>query len=263
MTPESYLDTILAKKQTEIELLYDTVNFDTFLSQVNAVSSPRFLFSEALASPQLHLIAELKKASPSKGVIKPNFDPQSLAQQYHHFGARCLSILTEQFYFKGDPSYINDVKAVVSLPILRKDFIIDPIQVLDSKRIGAHAILLILAILDLGDAQHLLTTATEIGLDVIVETHSEEELRDALSLKGTFMIGINNRNLKTFDVDIELASRLKRQFQDQLASKIVIAESGYTQAKELSALHAEGFSAVLVGEGLVTHPDLADYFMRQ
>ena len=260
MKPTDYLNQILEKKKEEVSHLYDVLDFDIFLSQVNAIKHTPFLFSEMLTTTKLHLIAELKKASPSKGLINPDFSPKALSKQYHQLGASCLSVLTEQHFFQGHPDHIKAAKNTVPLPILRKDFIFDPIQVLEAKAIGANAILIILAMVDQDTAQSLLTLATEIGLDSLIETHNESEMERALQLKGDALIGINNRNLSTFNVDIQTALQLKQKFQLQLKSKKVIAESGYTNQEELSQLYKAGFSGVLIGEGLVTHPDMAQYW---
>jgi indole-3-glycerol phosphate synthase len=260
MKPTDYLNQILEKKKEEVSHLYHVLDFDIFLSQVNAIKHTSFLFSEMLTTTKLHLIAELKKASPSKGLINSDFSPKLLAKQYQKWGASCLSVLTEQHFFQGHLDHVKAAKNTVPLPILRKDFIVDPIQVLEAKAIGAHAILIILAILDQDTAQSLLTLAIEIGLDTLIETHNESEMERALQLKGDALIGINNRNLSTFNVDIQTALQLKQKFQSQLKSKKVIAESGYTNREELSQLYEAGFSGVLIGEGLITNPDMANYW---
>jgi len=261
MKPQDYLESILTFKRAEVDQLYAKDYQKIFDQKIKKISKPAFLFSKLLTqTPGLKLIAELKQASPSKGVIKPNFEPLKLAQEYINNGAHCLSILTETHYFKGNLDYIQNVQTQYSIPILRKDFIIDPIQISESKYSGADAILLILAILDPKSAQSLLSLANQQGMDVRFEVHSEKEMQDALTLSGQFMIGINNRNLMTFEVNKMNALNLKTQYKTELAQKITIAESGYTTSEEMDRLLTHNFSAVLIGEGLITNPSLKTYF---
>lgn len=254
-----FLEQIVARKHQYINSLYTHTSLDAVSAKV-VDRSPSSFYAE-LVSPKLSLIAEVKKASPSRGIINPSFDPSELALQFKQAGASVLSVLTEEHYFKGHSSYVMQAKDASGLPALRKDFIIDPIQVYESKLLGADAILLILAILDQEQAQHLLDIAHSIGLDVLIETHDQEEFDRALDLNGGLLIGVNNRNLSTFEVDNTLASRLMAANKSRLRDNhVIVAESGYFKADELRQLQEEGFGAVLIGEGLVKSPELLDFF---
>ncbi len=253
----SFLDKIVLEKQKEIHGLYERGGLSAFKESAQHISL-NSRFKDTVSQPGLSLIAELKRASPSKGLINPDFDPISLAKRYESCGASCLSVLTEQAFFLGDPLYLQTVKNTVNLPLLRKDFIIDEIQIYESKLLGADAILLIMALLTDRQAQFFLDVAHQEGLDVLVEVHDAPELKRALALQGLDLLGINNRNLDTFQVDIQTAFRLKSMLQD--FEGYVVAESGYSFVSELDALESDGFSAVLIGEGLVTAPDIIRFF---
>jgi indole-3-glycerol phosphate synthase len=250
----SFLTKILDKKKEEIAFLYSKTFFDA------SISNPLpHVFLNALQQTGLSLIAELKKASPSKGIINPTFNPLRLAKQYVKQGASALSILTERHFFLGDPIYISQVKKEISIPILRKDFIIDPIQITESVHLGADAVLLIQACLNPEKTQQLITMAIEKNLDVLLEVHDKAELELALSYKGLSLIGINNRNLNTFDIDIETAIRLKQSLSND-STYLLVAESGYTTIDALRQLETEGFRAVLIGTGLVKYPDILSFW---
>jgi len=253
-----FLSEIVDVKKREIEILYE--NGLESLKDIAELLPQKRSFQRMLSYPGLSLIAELKKASPSKGLINPYFDPVELAMRYERMGARCLSVLTETEYFKGNPSYIERVLPHVGLPILRKDFILDPIQVYESKCLKADCMLLIKALLSDDLCQELLSLAASLELDVIVEVHDRDELDAVLSMDHVTIIGINNRNLKTFEVDIKTALELAPVIQNTNESIKIVAESGYSRRDQLEELVLNGFHAVLIGEGLVTHPDLLDYF---
>jgi len=253
-SPADFLDRIVTQKRDQIHLLYQEKGISFYQDQLTQpVAEPQF--RTAISQPGLSLIAEIKKASPSKGVIRKDFHPVQLAKEFEQTGAAALSVLTETHYFQGSPKYIPMIKAVCTLPILRKDFIIDPIQVYETKSLGADAILLIKALLSDDKCQSLLELANDLKLDALVEVHTKEELEKVLRLSGQKMIGINNRDLKTFEVDIETASRLKEMIRGE---EIVVAESGYRSQDQLRKLEGEGFSAVLIGEGLVENLGLWD-----
>jgi|OM-RGC.v1.014179483 Indole-3-glycerol phosphate synthase len=216
MAIPEYLYKIINSKKKEVEHLVSHFGISYFKEEISKESPFKSIFYAVLAKPGLQLIAEVKKASPSKGIINNDFEPLSIAQNYVTKGASLLSVLTEKKYFLGHPTYIKHIKKSVSIPIIRKDFIFEPIQVYESRVLGADAILLILSILDDDKAQELLSLATSIGLDVIVEVHSEEELKRALKYKDIKIIGINNRNLNTFVVNTDISINL---FESYLKEK--------------------------------------------
>ena len=205
-----------------------------------------------LAKGRYGLIAEIKKASPSAGLIRSDFDPPKLAQAYEEGGASCLSVLTDTPYFQGSDDDLSSARREVRLPVLRKDFILDPYQILESRRIGADCVLLIMAALSDAMAAELAATAAELGLDVLAEVHDGAELERALRL-GVRMIGINNRNLKTLETDLGTTVRLAPEVP---SDHIVVAESGIRRPEDLDRLGAAGARCFLVGETLLREPDL-------
>jgi indole-3-glycerol phosphate synthase len=206
-----------------------------------------------LAEGRYGLIAELKKASPSAGLIRDDFDPPMLARAYEAGGASCLSVLTDTPYFQGSDDDLVSARREVSLPVLRKDFILDPYQIVESRRIGADCVLLIMAALSDETAAELAAAAAELGLDVLAEVHDRAELDRALRL-GVTMIGINNRDLKTLKTDLRTAETLAPQVP---SDRLVVAESGIRGAADLDRLAATGARSFLVGETLLREPDLA------
>jgi len=206
-----------------------------------------------LAEGRYGLIAEIKKASPSAGLIRGDFDPAALARAYAAGGASCLSVLTDRPYFQGSDDDLRAARRRVELPILRKDFILDPYQILESRQIGADCVLLIMAALSDATASELAAAAAEHGLDVLAEVHDGTELGRALRL-GVRMIGINNRNLKTLETDLATTERLAPEVPED---RLVVAESGIRRAEDLDRLAAAGARCFLVGETLMRKPDLA------
>lgn len=206
------------------------------------------------AGGQAAVIAEIKKASPSKGVIRADFDPVAIARSYEAAGAACLSVLTDRQFFQGDPDYLGTARAACRLPVLRKDFLIDPYQVYEARAMGADAILLIAACLELGQLQDMEGVARELGMAVLVEVHNDAELDLALQLQ-TPLIGINNRNLRTFDVSLETTIGLLPRIASGAGGRIVVTESGILAEADVERMRAHQVHSFLVGEAFMREPD--------
>lgn len=237
------LDTIVARKQEEVAALkrHGLPKTD------HPVQPPRGFIRALVEAPGVAIIAEAKKASPSKGVIQPDFDPVRIARKYQEGGAQCLSVLTDVDFFQGSLAYIPLVRETVSLPVLRKDFIIDPLQIEEAHAVGADAILLIAAILDAVQLRDYRLLAESLGMDVLVEVHDECELDMALAAESR-LIGINNRNLNDFTVSLETTFRLLKKIPP---GRPVVSESGITTAADMRRLKEAGVKAALIGESLM------------
>lgn len=244
------LDAIVAHKREE--LARSRAPLDAVRGQALGAPPPRD-FAAALRRGRCALIAEVKAASPSAGVIRRPFDPVELARAYEAGGADALSVLTDRRFFAGDPEHLRGVRAAVRLPVLRKDFILDPYQVYEARALGADAVLLIAAILNDAQLRELSALAEELGMAALVEVHTEEELERALAC-GARIVGINNRDLRTFQVDLEVTLRLRPRIPDGV---LVVSESGIEHGEQVRRLAEAGVHAVLVGTALASAQDPA------
>ncbi|MFZ1074087.1 MAG: indole-3-glycerol phosphate synthase TrpC [Verrucomicrobiia bacterium] len=270
----SILDTIVEQKKLEVARLPERVLATGDLRDALLERGERRDFLAALRQPRrgdIALIAEVKKASPSAGVICKDFDPVRIAREYEAAGASCLSVLTDEKFFQGSLDYLRQIRAAVKLPLLRKDFIIDERQMLEAIEWGADAILLIAAILSNEQLKKLHSLATEAGLAVLVEVHDEAELDRALKISAA-LIGVNNRNLKTFKVDLATTERLAAKMEEgrwkmektsatssilnSPSSPLLVAESGIHTRADVERLKKCGANAILVGESLMRGGDI-------
>ncbi len=241
------LDEIVSKKRTRVDEVKSIVSIEDIQNQLAKSSSPKSNFKNNLENQAQAIIAEIKKASPSAGIIAEDFNPILKAQEYEKMGARALSILTEEDFFQGSNKVLQDVKKVTNLPILRKDFIIDDYQIYESKLIGADCILLITSILSDSQIEEYVSKAEAINLDVLIEVHDEEELV-RVSRFHNALIGVNNRNLKTFEVDLMNAVRLRKNYD---GNQIFIAESGIKSSADIEYLVSNDINVFLIGESLM------------
>ena len=251
------LKDICAAKHQHIKQCKHILPLTTLMEQAQRQEPPRGFRASLEAKAKTHqlaLIAEIKKASPSKGLIRKDFDPPALAQAYVEGGACCLSVLTDKPYFQGHDSYLAAVKKHVSLPVLRKDFILDSYQVFESRALGADCILLIMACLDDSEAKRMAQLALGMDMDVLVEVHDEHELDRALAIENV-MIGINNRNLKTLQVSLDTFSRLSGKVP---SDRFLVAESGLHTHDDMLMMQQAGAKAYLVGESLMRQADIVN-----
>tara|TARA_B110000003_G_scaffold246499_1_gene257047 strand:- start:217 stop:1005 length:789 start_codon:yes stop_codon:yes gene_type:complete len=246
----SVLKKICDNKTLEVNDLKKKISKEELLEKIKMQEPPRGFrkaLNNKIKNNNYGLIAEIKKASPSKGLIKSNFNHVKIAEEYFKGGAACLSVLTEEKWFKGNINYLIDVRKYTKLPILRKDFILDPWQVFESRSIGADCILIILAAVNDTLAKELINISKSLGMDVLLETHNEEEVKRAISLKAS-LIGINNRNLKTLEIDLNNTIKLSKLIPD---SCDLICESGLNNNNDLKDMEKIGIMRFLVGESLM------------
>ena len=257
--PRNILEKIVWEKDREVAAARDRVPLDQLKRQVADLPAPRD-FGAALraACRKPAVIAEVKKASPSKGVIREDFDPELIAKGYAAGGASCLSVLTDKQFFQGGFDVLVKVRQVVELPLLCKDFILSPYQLYQARAAGADAALLIAAILTDVDMAYLLKVARSLGLAVLVEVHDAAELERVLALDGVQLIGINNRDLASFHTDLATTEQLTAQYGDQIRAKgaLLVSESGLFSRDDLDRVQSAGADAVLVGESLMRQPDV-------
>jgi len=256
--PQHILEEIVWHKEAEVDTLRETLPLIKLRQRVADVAPPRnFRAALQTAKSRPAVIAEVKKASPSKGVIREDFDPIAIAQSYTSSGATCLSVLTDKKFFQGDFEYLKQIRAVTDLPLLCKDFIIYPYQMYYARAHGADAVLLIAAILSDKDLQYFLKIAATLGMTALVEVHTLEELDRVLALEGVNLVGINNRDLQTFSVDLQTTCQLLGDRRTALQTRdiLLVSESGLFTAEDLATVAIAGADAVLIGESFMRQPD--------
>jgi indole-3-glycerol phosphate synthase len=266
--PQNILEEIVWQKEREVARWREKTPLNLLREQVIAIAPPVRNFLTALRNSQRQpaLIAEVKKASPSKGVIRADFDPILIAQSYAAGGATCLSVLTDEKFFQGGFENLSLVRSAVDLPLLCKEFVIYPYQIYLGRKHGADAVLLIAAILPDSDLRYFLKIIKALGMTALIEVHSAEELERVLQLDGVELVGINNRNLTDFSVDLQTTGDLLKKYGPALTERdiLVVSESGIHRPEDLATVRLTGAAAILVGESLVKQPDpaqaIADLF---
>lgn len=252
MTNPTILDRIVATKRREIEAARRTLPEATLRRHAESAAAPRDFLGALSGGPPIRLIAEVKKASPSKGVIREDFRPVEIARTYEAHGASCLSVLTDREYFQGSLGYLDEICRSVRLPVLRKDFIIDPYQVIEARAAGADAVLLIAECLDDRGLADLHGAILDWGMTPLVELYEPSNLPRVVDV-GARLIGINNRDLRTFAVDLEHTLRMRERIP---ADRLVVGESGIRCRADVERLEAAGVNAILVGETLMARADI-------
>ena len=251
-TTNTILDRILARKHEEIAAFRATTSGTELAAAIESAPPPRGFAAALRAKAPRAVIAEIKKTSPSKGLIREDFDVAWLAERYAAGGAACLSVLTDRDFFQGGNDFLRVARQACDLPVLRKDFMIDPIQVDQARAMGADCILLIAAALSTDLMQTLAARASELGMDVLAEVHNAEELARTLELPADTILGINNRDLHSFETTLDVSLALR----DSIAGdRVLVSESGIHTAADLRRLAAAGFGAFLIGESFMRVPD--------
>src|SRR5262249_49080985 len=248
-------------KRTEIDRARAATPESELRAQIADAPPVRNFFAALASGPPIRLIAEVKKASPSAGVIRADFDPVEIARIYEDHGASCLSVLTDESYFQGHLNYLRQIRAAVGLPVLRKDFVLDTHQVLEARVAGADAVLLIAECLDDCNLRKLFNAICELGMTPLVELYEPENLQRVFDA-GATLIGINNRNLHTFEVDLEHTIRMRQRVPDEC---VLVGESGIRSHADVERLQSAGVDAILVGESLMREADIGaavDRLMR-
>lgn len=254
MATQTVLDKILEHKHAEVKERKNRVSLAQLRERIAQQAVPRgfvLALQRKIAQQQPAVIAEIKKASPSKGVIREDFEPAAHARSYEQAGAACLSVLTDEAFFQGHDDYLLAARAAVELPVLRKDFVVDEYQIFEARALGADCILLIVAALPIMALTTLYQCARNLGLDVLIEVHDANEMAAALSLQPD-LVGVNNRNLKTFETDINHSLALAPQVP---ASTLLVTESGIGDAQTIARLRGADIHAFLVGEAFMRQPD--------
>lgn len=246
------LDKIVASKRREIETCQAQCPIEELQRRLDTAPPVRDFFAALSPGPPIRLIAEVKKASPSKGVIRADFDPVETALIYERHGAACLSVLTDGPFFQGSLEYLSAVRQRVQIPVLRKDFILDPYQLVEARAAGADAVLLIAECLDDCGLRSLHNRALELGLTPLVELYEPANLPRVLDA-GATLIGVNNRDLRTFEVDLDHTLRMREKIPPEC---LVVGESGIRTREDVLRLEAAGVNAILVGETLMASPDI-------
>ena len=257
--PRHILEKIVWHKEQQVAQMQASLTLSELKKQVREVPPAKnFLLALQQSPSHPSLIAEVKKASPSKGIIRADFDPVNIARAYEQAGASCLSVLTDSQFFQGSFDNLRSCRRSVSLPLLCKEFIIDPYQIHLARATGADAVLLIVAILSDRDLQEFLNEIHSLGMTALVEVHTAAELDRALSLSNLRLLGINNRDLENFTVDLKTTEQLIQQQREQIESKgiTVVSESGLTKRADLERVERAGARAVLIGESLVRQSDI-------
>ena len=246
------LDEIVEKTKERVEIAKNNISIDDLKKEVSLMDiTDDFPFKQALSGDDIAIIAEVKKASPSKGIIAEDFDYLAIAKEYESAGASAISVLTEPYFFMGSDDYLKEISENVDIPVLRKDFIVDEYMIWEAKALGASAVLLIVSILDIVQLKKFLDLAHDLGLSAIVEAHDGEEIMRALTV-GAEIIGVNNRNLNDFTVDIENSISLRRCVS---GDAIFISESGIKTKEDVTRLKENNVDAVLIGETLMKSDD--------